>query len=130
VANNAGFNTPDIAKALPNNDRPRTTEVARGLLNDAYANKRYGTVGRPRTNPAITEIAKRTIATKNTIFAASIATPEIAPNPSNAATNATIKNVTAQPNMTVLRFRCGIEAACEGNVGSTQKFQSAFKSRR
>src|SRR5262245_21354290 len=60
----------------------------------------YGSVGRPpRINPAITEIANSTIATKNTIFAVSMATPAIIPKPSNAAISAIIRNVTAQPNM-------------------------------
>lgn len=60
----------------------------------------YGTVGvRPRTRPTTAEMAKRIIATKNTIFAASTATPAIPPKPSKAAISATIKNVTAQPNM-------------------------------
>src|SRR4029079_12919069 len=41
----------------PNSGRPRTTEVVQGLPDTHYADERYGTVGRPRTRPAITEIA-------------------------------------------------------------------------
>src|SRR5262245_54762755 len=71
-----------------------------------YANRRkpaYGSVGRPpRINPAITEIANSTIATKNTILAASIATPAIMPKPSNAAISAIIRKVTAHQHETLL----------------------------
>ena len=75
-----------------------------------YLTRSYRAVGaRPRINPAITDIANNTIATKNTIFAASIATPAIMPKPSKAATKAMIKNVTAQPNMAVFSIRF---AAC------------------
>src|SRR5262245_58742128 len=64
-----------------------------------YADRRKpdGSVGRPpRINPAITEIANSTIATKNTILAASIATPPIMPKPSNAAISAIIRKVPAE----------------------------------
>src|SRR5262245_9487827 len=73
----------------------------------------YGSVGRPpRINPAITEIANSTIATKNTILAASIATPAIMPKPSSAAISAIIRKVTAQPNMRLSSPRSRHEAAC------------------
>ena len=72
-----------------------------GPLSFERSRLRYGTVGvLPRTMPAIAEMANRTIATKNTNFAASTATPAIPPKPSTAAIKATIRNVTAQLNMT------------------------------
>jgi hypothetical protein len=63
------------------------------------------------------EIANKTIATKNTIFAASMATPAIPPKPSNAAMSATMRNVTAQPNIVVTSVvGYGTAAAWQGNV--------------
>jgi hypothetical protein len=78
----------------------------------------YGTVGvRPRTRLAMREIANRTIATKKTIFAASMATPAMPPKPSNAAIRATIRKVTAQPNIVVTSIvDYGTDAACRSNV--------------
>src|SRR5262245_45184722 len=77
----------------------------------------YGSVGRPPCiNPTITEIANSTIATKNTILAASIATPAIMPKPSNAATSATIRKVIAQPYMSLSSPRLRHESRVLGNV--------------
>src|SRR5258707_5224971 len=68
--------------------------------------QRYGMVGvRPRTRPTIAEMANRIIATKKINLAASTAKPAIPPKPSTAATKATIRNVTAQPSMTVSSAR-------------------------
>ena len=72
-----------------------------GALHYAQRSQRYYGTVRPRTSPAMREIANRTIATKNTIFAASMATPAMPPKPSKAAMSATMRNVTAQPNIVV-----------------------------
>ena len=55
-----------------------------------------------KDDPAIKAIKKRTINTKNNIFAIDAAPAAIPVNPNNAAIIATIKNMSAQRNMTVI----------------------------
>ena len=71
-----------------------------------------------RTSPMSAAIANRMTATKNTILAASTATPAMPPKPSTAAISATTKNVTAQPNMAVPLVWLRIKSACEENAGA------------
>lgn len=55
-----------------------------------------------KEEPAIIAIRKRTINTKNNIFAIDAAPAAMPVNPNNAAMIATTKNMTAQRNMIVI----------------------------
>src|SRR5882757_10745100 len=55
----------------------------------------------------IAEIRNSAIATKKMIFAISIDSPAIPPNPSTAAISATTRNVRAQPSMVRSLLLCG-----------------------
>src|SRR5215831_5303042 len=74
-------------------------EHKRRVGQSASARQSQGAVGRPRMMPKSADIAKRTMATKKTIFASSIAVPAMPPKPKAAAISATIKKVIAQPNI-------------------------------
>src|SRR6185312_4374488 len=96
--------------------RPRTAfcHVRPSLLRERHA---YGRVGlRPRTRPTMAEIRNSATATKNTILAASMATPATPPKPSTAATSATIRKVTAHPIMTFPLHRLRQSAVHDENA--------------
>src|SRR5262249_10156429 len=78
---------------------------------------------RPRTSPTMAETRNSTTATTKMIFAISIDTPAIPPNPRTAAISATTRNVKAHPSMGPAPSRwCGAWPLREANGRACLRF--------
>ena len=99
------------------------------LLLDRAVMKRSASVR--EASPTIAEIRNSTTATKKMIFAISIESPAIPPNPRTAAISATIRKVKAQPSMVRSpRLLCGAWAAfARFNGGSGVKVPRSVRVR-